>query len=309
MKIIITEEQRKLLFENDSSNYDEFSTVLQTYYTDGVLEFDLDSIDDEKLFFIFESMLKIIDELKEYKIKSDDYVNVENIGYNSDKQLCYFDLGFGDGFEEFDDQPKEVSLNELDLKIDDDTLKKILTKYSDKETKLIGDGGGFGSAYDLGNGDVLKITTDKSEAINSKKIIGKETKHLDKIFDVKLIKLSEKVFYLIHLEKLIIDPYMRSEWVRINDLVLDHMDTNIDRNILTLINKKNPFVAEFLNHMCDYGTKNTWEKYIEKTKEFPQLDFNDISEISTWIKGSVTNDHFIDDEPSEEIMNLVSSLI
>lgn len=67
---------------------------------------------------------------------------------------------------------------------------------------LLGDGS-CGGAF-LSNGRVYKITTDKSEAIESNKIVGKHNQHLVDIYDVKKINttLTDVDVYLIIMEHL-----------------------------------------------------------------------------------------------------------
>lgn len=310
MKIIITESQHKLLFENQTVfYYEELIDILNDYNYEGVLDFNTNYIQEPKLKNIFNCLVKIIDELKEYGISSDDYINYNNLGYNEDGRLCYFDIGYGDFYEEFEDQPSEVSLNELDLKLDSDMVNKILKKYTTQEPVMLGDGGNFGAAYDLGNGDVLKITTDKTEAINSKKLIGKPTQYLAKIFDVKFFKSNDKVYYIIHLEKLFIDDNLNNDLNKLNEIIIQNQNTNFKHDIIPTIGKKNPVVAEFLEFMYNYGYQETWSKYRSFVDNYPQYDFNDISDISEWIYGSKTNDNRHTDSPPESILNLVRSLV
>lgn len=65
------------------------------------------------------------------------------------------------------------------------------------------DGGSNGQAY-LSNGRVYKITTDKSEAIESDKLIGKNNSRIANIFDVKRINttLTNVEVFLVVLEHL-----------------------------------------------------------------------------------------------------------
>lgn len=62
--------------------------------------------------------------------------------------------------------------------------------------------GNFGYAYDIGNGKVLKITTDKSEAIESLKLQGKKLKRIANIYGVFKKEYEDKLYYIIVLEKL-----------------------------------------------------------------------------------------------------------
>lgn len=88
-----------------------------------------------------------------------------------------------------------------------------------------------------------------------------------------------------------------------NHLTLKHID-----------NIKNPMIKEFLKDMVLNGYKYTWTKWL-KNPDFSEfnnslstkydLDFNDVSDISEWVKGSVTNDNRPDDDvPSPVLKDL-----
>jgi len=88
-----------------------------------------------------------------------------------------------------------------------------------------------------------------------------------------------------------------------NHLTLKHID-----------NIKNPMIKEFLKDMVLNGYKYTWAKWL-KNPDFSEfnnslstkydLDFNDVSDISEWVKGSVTNDNRPDDDvPSPVLKDL-----
>ena len=71
----------------------------------------------------------------------------------------------------------------------------------------------------------------------------------------------------------------------------------------SIINKiKNPIIANFLRDIIKIGNQKTWSKWLQNS-EFMQLkdsvDFNDIADIGSWIKGSITNDHDLEDNPPE----------
>lgn len=83
---------------------------------------------------------------------------------------------------------------------------------------------------------------------------------------------------------------------------------------------KNNLIREFLQHMIKYGYQEAWVNFMN-TPEFKKLndfldktydfDFNDISMIAEWIKGSVTNDHDPEDEVPDWVtdkLNFISTL-
>jgi 8-oxo-dGTP pyrophosphatase MutT (NUDIX family) len=139
-------------------------------------------------------------------------------------------------------EPKHYGLNLL-LKNEINTIKKYVTKdinenldkvskklrlkfFINKVFKLYGintynliGGGSFGLAYDIGDNKIMKITTDKTEAVNSKKIINKKNKYLSNIYDVKTVKFKflgdEKKYYIIILEKLKTDNQIKYMFKRL----------------------------------------------------------------------------------------------
>lgn len=85
-----------------------------------------------------------------------------------------------------------------------------------------------------------------------------------------------------------------------------HLDPSIINQI------KNPVVREFLRDMITIGYEKTWQKWLKYPKFKPlwdQFDFNDISEISTWIKTSVTNNHDIEEEPDFYVLDDLKKLM
>lgn len=74
---------------------------------------------------------------------------------------------------------------------------------------------------------------------------------------------------------------------------------------------KDPVVKEFIRHMVNIGYTQAWELW-KDTDDFKSLrekyDFNDISEIAEWIKGSKTNEHDPLDAPPDYIMDLLNEL-
>lgn len=91
-----------------------------------------------------------------------------------------------------------------------------------------------GSAY-LSNGKVYKITTDKSEAIESKKIIGKKNTHLVDIYDVKKVNntLTDVNVYLIVMEHLRTDR--EPIFGEIEDALINLFDRELGIHLFDLI--------------------------------------------------------------------------
>ena len=74
---------------------------------------------------------------------------------------------------------------------------------------------------------------------------------------------------------------------------LDSKNKHLSKNVLDKI--ECPYIKAFLKNMVELGYKEAWD-IVMKTDNYKKLiteyDLNDISHISEWIKGSMTNDHF-----------------
>lgn len=89
----------------------------------------------------------------------------------------------------------------------------------------------------------------------------------------------------------------------------ESISNHYDKSILDKI--KNDTIKKFLKDMIVIGYTECWSKWIDYLRENNLLniyDFNDISEISNWIKGSVTNNNDPEDEPPYYITDLLNSL-
>lgn len=102
------------------------------------------------------------------------------------------------------DQFRDESHFEIDIPIDE-WINIVLRELNiaHKNISPIGIGGN-GSALDLGNDTVLKITLDKSEAFYANRLIDIDSPNLIKVFDVKRITSPYHYgeLYAIHMEKL-----------------------------------------------------------------------------------------------------------
>jgi hypothetical protein len=86
---------------------------------------------------------------------------------------------------------------------------------------------------------------------------------------------------------------------------------HLNPEIINQIRNNHPIVADFMRDMVEYGYEKTWEKWIDyllKNNLINKYDFNDISEITTWIQGSVTNDNPIDYDPPQFIYDDINKL-
>ena len=82
-------------------------------------------------------------------------------------------------------------------------------------------------------------------------------------------------------------------------------------------NIKNPMIKNILLDLIENGHSNIWEKYrdnpefIKLNDEIlPQyeMDFNDIYDVSSWVRGSKTNDRYPDDEVPRPILKDLAKL-
>lgn len=296
-----------LLKESSNTNNNILSVrdIFEHYYQHGNLEdIFLSKLKDNQLKWLFNQILEVITELRKHGIYC-EYLNSSNWGLKKDKNLAIFDLGYGNYFEEF-----EVEPTTLDIDDKSNVLSQILKKMGIKTSKYI-DSGTFGHAHDIGNNKILKITKDKTEAINSKKILGKKMSHIADIYDVRQTIINETPYYIIILEKLLLSKKLEVLYKKLTFFYDESRNKHIDKTILTKIYKKNKIIGDFLKDMVNLGYTKTWEKWIGKLQEkglLSKYDFNDISEIADWIKGSVTNDNDIENEPPEFIFKLVKQL-
>jgi predicted metal-dependent HD superfamily phosphohydrolase len=94
------------------------------------------------------------------------------------------------------------------------------------------DSGFFGSAFDIGENKILKITTDKSEALNAKKIKGKDTHFIAKVYDVRGFKFEGVEYYFIILEK------VQTDFEYLNGIIenlISWFDENNDEDFIDFI--------------------------------------------------------------------------
>ena len=217
-----------------------------------------------------------------------------------------FDLGFGNYFDEFDEYPESLELHENNTLLD-----KILNKLNISSSTYIG-GGMFGFAHDIGDNKILKITKDKTEAINSSKIIGKTMKHIADIYDVKQFTSNDSMYYTIILEKLKIDSGLDELYKDLEETFDSARNKNLPVHTIDNINKKHKEVAGFLRNLIKLGHKEAWDIWrdeLESKGLYDVYDFNDIYDLSQWITGSVTNSNDIDKEPHQYVMDTLDSLL
>jgi hypothetical protein len=294
---IFNDDQKQLSLDDTLNHYSEYGDL------EGISIPKFDSKDEE---WFFNQILQLIDELKQNRISTHDYKNTDNLGLKSNGDLAMFDLGFGDYFEDFYEAPPKLEINENNTLLD-----KILKKLDIPSSTYIG-GGMFGFAHDIGNNKILKITKDKSEAINSYKILGRMMKHLANIYDVKEFTYNDTTYYIVILEKLTLDSNIEMLYNGLKETFDNARNKNIPQITIDKIASNHPEIAGFLRDMITIGYKETWDKWrdeLEDKKLYDVYDFNDISDLAQWIQGSVTNSHDIDREPPQFIIDTLKTLI
>lgn len=182
------------------------------------LDLNISKKDREDAYKYFQGILNIRDELASIGIKSTDFSSPENLGY-SDGVLKFFDVG---GYFGVDEPPIEDSsiilLPENDQLIYEaydretaDTIANILANKLNINKPTYMGAGGMGVAYDIGNDRVLKITSDRAEAMMNLKLKGVDLKYIAIPYNVYSVKSkipnSIPETYAIILEKLETDLF------------------------------------------------------------------------------------------------------
>jgi hypothetical protein len=68
--------------------------------------------------------------------------------------------------------------------------------------------------------------------------------------------------------------------------------------------------ADFLEMMTKEGYEKTWNKYNDLINdEGDDVDYNALSDLSEWIKGSVTNENNIRRTPPSYVNQIIKELI
>jgi hypothetical protein len=262
---------------------------------------------------LFANILSICDELRINHIDSPEILNNDNWGIKPNKKLALFDIGFGDWFQAFDNPPQELNLDEAtkqNVQKFTDIAQKVAQKLNLTDLKYLG-AGNFGYAFEVNGNMVLKITSDHTEAINSNKILGKKLNYIADIYKIFTFNLDKKVYYVILLEKL--DRSTISKTNRIYKSLKNWFNKlrnmHYDSGIIGVIGNKHPMVAEFLGDIVNMGYTIAWQKWADKLRGDKTYDWNDISELAEWIKGSKTNTHDISERPPEWVQDAMSVLI
>jgi len=250
--------------------YDEFIESSKQILTNKP-EANIVQADREKAYKFIQDLFEIKKELDELAIKSNDYSNVENLGYKNGV-LTYFDIG---GYRANDiqiPQQNNIMLPEGEELLDEsvsrenaDTIaNKVAEIYKLNQPKFIGSGN-FGAAYDIGNDKILKVTSDKSEAVENLGLIGKQLKYIAEPYNVFSIKSKSNAdeLYVIILEKLKTNgdyfikirnklnfAFEKILGVKLSDVIdfyIDGYGNNVNKDKINKYLSKNPEDAEYFN--------------------------------------------------------------
>jgi hypothetical protein len=255
------------------------------------------------------SMMGMIDEMNANGITSSEYSNTDNWGFKPNGNIGLFDLGFGDYFDSFEKEPETLDVSE------DAMLDAIKEKMGIQGTTTYLGGGMYGKAHDLGDGRVLKITKDRTEAINSKRIMGKDMQYLANIYDVKQFNSTNagRTYFVILLEKLKLSKSFEKQYKDLKDKFDAHRCNHIKPDTLNYISTKHPEIGFFISTMCIKGYEKAWEVSRHRgdlDMDLPyDLDWNDIADIAQWVEGSKENNNLPEDEVPYEIDQMVQQLI
>lgn len=206
-------ETKKLVDIYEGKIPTSFRTFLSELHDGGISEahkFYVPPIKDERTYWFFNQFISMVLEIRENNISSKDYFNSDNLGFKENGNLGVFDLGFGDYWEEFEQDVENIQIKENLF----NTIKKSMGVSG---SKLIGKGM-FGVAHDVGNNKILKITKDKSEAVNANRVKNKKNKHIANVFNVKSITKNKKEYYAILIEKLKLDDEITKEFNKLIDI-------------------------------------------------------------------------------------------
>jgi hypothetical protein len=199
--------------------FDDFPEIAKLILTENPSA-NKSAIDRQNAYKFMLGIFEIKKELISLNIKSNDFLNVKNLGYNNGI-LTFFDIG-GCRVEEPDVPdsdvirlPEEQNINQLTeiIGITNGFNRALADRIANQmgfgQPKYIGEGT-FGFAYDIGNNRVLKITSDKSEAVENLELKGKPLKYIAVPYNIYKIKSKNDPnipeTYGIVLEKLKTDP-------------------------------------------------------------------------------------------------------
>lgn len=198
-------------------SYEELIDIAKHLLIDNP-EANVSEIDRNNTYEYLIGLINIQKELYSFNIKSRDYSNPSNLGYKNNV-LTFFDVGGYTSVEPeiaHDDiiflpegieivSEKTYGIDSFKKEIADKIANNVIKLKQFNQLKYVGDGA-YGFAYDVGDDKIMKITSDKSEEIESLKIKGKKLKYLADVYGVYQItpKSNSNIpkSYVIIMEKL-----------------------------------------------------------------------------------------------------------
>jgi hypothetical protein len=271
--------------------------IFSTYRTQGVLGININDVvfSNKKLLWLYKQYISLIEELRKNEVRTDEFLNFSNIGLKNNGNIGFFDLGYSYDNSDFNKTPEEIVI-EQDVSFVKSNLNKLVDSLGLEDKKVLGSGF-YGFAFDIGGNRVLKITSDKSEAVNSNKLKGKTFKHIANIYNVKIINIKGKELYSIILEKLKPFNELQSLYEQMSDEIEEQINTRLDKGYIDLIREKEPIAADFLSDLYNKGYVETWKSWSNKQFKNPAIknkyNYVELYEISKWLRGSKTNQNDI----------------
>jgi tRNA nucleotidyltransferase/poly(A) polymerase len=177
--------------------------------------------------------------------------------------------------------PDSVGINEdilNEVTYDRETADKIANEVARikglSRPQYLG-AGYFGVAYDIGNNQVLKITSDNSEAFENMELLGKSLQYIAQPYNVYRVKSSSEKLpptYAIVLEKLKTDKSFDARMKRLKYAFEKILNIGVGAAILTYVNGNNGYVDT-----------NKIEKYLAKNPQDMEF-FNALLNIAKELK-------------------------
>ena len=144
--------------------------------------------------------------------------------------------------------------------------RNIATKLGYSKLDAIGEGT-QGFAFDVGNSTILKITSDRSEAVEALKLAGKNNQHIGNFYKVYSFDEPYDNIYAITREKLYVDPdrvdtmyrnfrnYMEKFNIRMGDIIrcVKHKDANEFHNIENVLKNVETQNPPFKDSIIQFG--------------------------------------------------------
>ena len=165
----------------------------------------------------------------------------------------------------------ENVINETyDINLANRIANQVVNKLNLKNLKYI-DGGNFGVAYEVNNNMILKITKDRSEAVENFNLIGKNLERIAKPYNVYEIKSkTEKIpeTYAILLEKLKVTSEIERKYNRLNYVFSKLFNVDVSE-----------VVEEYLGFNSGWIRKIDIYNYFKKNPEDVDF-FREITEIA-----------------------------